>query len=129
RLARRLKHVEKANWGAQKTARVFDVMRAGYCTRPQKKARSTKQQKGLCVTTFVGYPGRVHLYTKGNEKVRQVLHTLSLSELVRSRIVPREDGQPSIRHKPNDFPEWAAKNEDDNVVDESAQSLSLVALR
>ncbi|CAB3988643.1 Hypothetical predicted protein [Paramuricea clavata] len=124
RLARRLKHVEKANWGAQKTARVFDVMRAGYCTRPQKKARSTKQQKGLCVTTFVGYPGRVHLYTKGKEKVRQALHTLSLSE-----PVPREDGQPSIRPKPNDFPEWAAKNEDDNVVDESAQSLSLVALR
>ncbi|CAB3989652.1 Hypothetical predicted protein, partial [Paramuricea clavata] len=49
--------------------------------------------------------------------------------LVRSRIVPREDGQPSLRPKPNDFPEWAAKNEDDNVVDESAQSLSLVALR
>ncbi|CAB4030607.1 Hypothetical predicted protein, partial [Paramuricea clavata] len=50
-------------------------------------------------------------------------------QLVRSRIVPREGGQPSIRPKPNDFPEWAAKNEDDNVVDESAHSLSLVALR
>ncbi|CAB4005345.1 Hypothetical predicted protein, partial [Paramuricea clavata] len=123
RLARRLKHVEKANWGAQNTARVFDVMRAGYCTCHQKKARSTKQQKGSCVTTFVGYPGRVHLYTKGKEKVRQAPPCLCQNWYGAELFLARMDSPPF------DFPEWAAKNEDDNVVDESAQSLSLVALR
>ncbi|CAB3986619.1 Hypothetical predicted protein, partial [Paramuricea clavata] len=44
-----------------------------------------------------------------------------------AELFSREDGQPSIRPNPNDCPEWAAKNKDDNV-DGSAQSLILVAL-
>lgn len=113
--------MEKAKWGAQKTARVLDVMRADYMSSEESEVDEIT--KKIVRYNVRRLPWESPSLRRAKKKLDR-LHMSSLSELVQSRIVSREDGQPSIRPKPKDCPEWAAKNEDDNVLDESAQSLS-----
>jgi hypothetical protein len=53
------------------------------------------------------------------------LHTASLSDLVQRRLIPPEVGQPSIRPKPNNCPEWAAATEERATQSSSASDTSV----
>ncbi|XP_031562827.1 uncharacterized protein LOC116298482 [Actinia tenebrosa] len=105
KLGRRLKSLDSKKWSNEKKAKIASCLHPDYISSEESEV---EEEEPFKTVAYIVKP--LNWESQELKKAKKSLdkhHKDSLPDLVKRRVIPRRNGHPSRRQKPNDCPDWA----------------------